>query len=63
MTPRERMAVAMRHGVPDRVPVMCQLALGHYFLNAGLDPVDVERRITPRTAAMTQPRGGRTAMT
>jgi len=35
------MAVAMRHGVPDRVPVMCQLALGHYFLHAGLDPVDV----------------------
>jgi hypothetical protein len=41
MTPRERMAVAMRHGVPDRVPVMCQLALGHYFLHSGLDPVDV----------------------
>jgi hypothetical protein len=35
------MAVAMRHGVPDRVPVMCQLALGHYFLHSGLDPVDV----------------------
>lgn len=41
MTPRERMAVAMRHGTPDRVPVMCQLALGHYFLQAGLDAVDV----------------------
>ena len=41
MTPRERMAVAMRHGTPDRVPVMCQLALGHYFLHAGLDPVDI----------------------
>jgi Uroporphyrinogen decarboxylase (URO-D) len=38
---RERMAVAMRRGTPDRVPVMCQLALGHYFLHAGLDPVDV----------------------
>jgi uroporphyrinogen-III decarboxylase len=25
----------------DRVPVMCQLALGHYFLHAGPDPVDV----------------------
>jgi len=31
----------MRHGTPDRVPVMCQLALGHYFLHAGLDAVDV----------------------
>jgi hypothetical protein len=41
MTPRARMALAMRHREPDRVPVMCQLALGHYFLHAGLDPVDV----------------------
>ena len=41
VTPRERMAAAMRHGPADRVPVMCQLALGHYFLHAGLDPVDV----------------------
>jgi uroporphyrinogen decarboxylase len=35
------MAAAMRHAPADRVPVMCQLALGHYFLNAGLDPVEV----------------------
>jgi hypothetical protein len=38
------MAVAMRAGGrhrPDRVPVMCQLALGHYFLNTGLDPIDI----------------------
>jgi hypothetical protein len=38
------MAAAMRpdRGVaPDRVPVMCQLSLGHYFLQSGLDPVDV----------------------
>ena len=41
MTPRERMAVAMRHGAPDRVPVMCQLALGHYFLHSGLDAIEV----------------------
>jgi len=33
MNGRERMAVAMRLGEPDRVPVMCQLALGHYFLH------------------------------
>jgi len=26
----------MRHKTADRVPVFCQLALGHYFLNAGL---------------------------
>ena len=31
-----------RAGVlPDRVPVMCQLSLGHYFLQAGIDPVDI----------------------
>ena len=38
------MAAAMRPGqgvAPDRVPVMCQLALGHYFLQTGFDPVDV----------------------
>jgi uroporphyrinogen-III decarboxylase len=44
MTGRERMDAAMRpalRSAPDRVPVMCQLALGHYFLNAGLPPVDI----------------------
>lgn len=41
MTGRERMRAAMAGGTPDRVPVMCQLALGHYFLNAGLDAIDV----------------------
>lgn len=40
-TSRERMATAMRHEEPDRVPVMCQLALGHYFLHSGLDPVEI----------------------
>lgn len=38
MNSRERMAIAMRGGQPDRVPVMCQLALGHYFLNCGIPP-------------------------
>jgi hypothetical protein len=28
----------MRREAADRVPVFCQLALGHYFLNAGLPP-------------------------
>ena len=31
----------MRHEPVDRVPVMCQLALGHYLLNTELAPVDV----------------------
>lgn len=38
MTSRERVACAMRRELPDRTPVFCQLALGHYFLNAGLPP-------------------------
>ena len=41
MNSRERMDTAMRLGVPDRVPVMCQLALGHYFLHSGLDAIEI----------------------
>lgn len=41
MNSRERMDIAMRLGEPDRVPVMCQLALGHYFLNSGLDAIEI----------------------
>jgi hypothetical protein len=35
------MAVAMARGVPDRTPFMCQLALGHYMLHSGLDPIEI----------------------
>jgi len=38
---RERIRAAMRHEPVDRVPVMCQLAIGHYLLNTDLSPVDV----------------------
>jgi hypothetical protein len=31
----------MRLGIPDRVPVMSQLSMGHYFLHSGVKPVDV----------------------
>ena len=31
----------MRRRRPDRVPVMCQLSLGHYFLNSGLPETDI----------------------
>ncbi|MGE0452101.1 MAG: uroporphyrinogen decarboxylase family protein [Vicinamibacteria bacterium] len=41
MNGRERMQVAMRLGTPDRVPVMCQLALGHYFLRSGEDAIEI----------------------
>ena len=41
MTSRDRMTVAMHLGTPDRVPVMCQLALGHYFLQTPFDEIDI----------------------
>lgn len=41
MNSRERMEIAMHMGTPDRVPVMCQLALGHYFLNTPFDEIDI----------------------
>ena len=41
MNSRERVAAAMRHEVPDRVPVMCQLALGHYFLHSRHAPAEI----------------------
>ncbi len=41
MNGRERISLAMRHQLPDRVPVMCQLAIGHYFLNTPLKPHEI----------------------
>ncbi len=41
MNSRERIEAAMNHNEPDRVPVMCQLALGHYFLNCDYRPSDI----------------------
>jgi uroporphyrinogen-III decarboxylase len=41
MTGRDRMRAAMSRQTPDRVPVMCQLALGHYFLHSDRKPSDI----------------------
>ena len=38
MNSKQRIAAAMNHQQPDRVPVMCQLALGHYFLYCNYKP-------------------------
>jgi hypothetical protein len=38
MTPKERMAAAMSGGRPDRVPVMCQMSIGHMLLQTGVPP-------------------------
>ena len=41
MNSKERIAAAMDHKKPDRVPVMCQLALGHYFIHCGYNPSEI----------------------
>jgi uroporphyrinogen-III decarboxylase len=41
MNSKERIRRAMNHEEPDHVPVMCQLALGHYFLHCNRKPSDI----------------------
>jgi uroporphyrinogen-III decarboxylase len=41
MTSKERMRLAMALQTPDRVPVMSQLAVGHYYLNTKIDPMAI----------------------
>lgn len=41
MTGKQRIRAAMRHEPVDRVPVMCQLAIGHYLLNSGAKPAEL----------------------
>ncbi len=41
MNGKERMALAMQGATPDRVPVMCQMAIGHYFLNTDVAPYKI----------------------
>ncbi len=41
MNSKERFRIAMLGGTPDRVPVMCQLAIGHYFIYSKIDPLEI----------------------
>ncbi|MHC4752950.1 MAG: uroporphyrinogen decarboxylase family protein [Planctomycetota bacterium] len=41
MNSRQRIAASMEHKKPDRIPVMCQLALGHYFLSGSYKPSEI----------------------
>ncbi len=41
MNSRQRISAAMNHKEPDRVPVMCQIAFGHYCLNCGYSPSQI----------------------
>lgn len=38
MNPKDRMKKAMDLEVPDRVPVMCQMSIGHMLLQLGVSP-------------------------
>lgn len=40
MNSRDRILAAMDLQEPDRVPVMCQLSMGHYFVQTGVYPAD-----------------------
>jgi uroporphyrinogen-III decarboxylase len=40
MTSKERLAAAMDRRVPDRVPVMCQMSVGHMLMQTGLPPAE-----------------------
>ena len=41
MNSRERTNLAMNLEMPDRIPVMCQLAVGHYFLQSKVNSLDI----------------------
>jgi hypothetical protein len=41
MTSKERVKEAMALNTADRVPLMCQLSLGHYFLFSNVNPLDI----------------------
>jgi len=41
MNSKQRLRNAMRHEAVDRVPVMCQLAIGHYLLHTDVRPVEL----------------------
>lgn len=41
MNSKERMALAMNMEEPDRVPVMCQMSIGHMLLQTGFRPLEL----------------------
>ena len=41
MTSKERMAAAMTGSRPDRVPVMCQMSIGHMLVASGVPPPEL----------------------
>ncbi|HUU51387.1 MAG TPA: uroporphyrinogen decarboxylase family protein, partial [Candidatus Heimdallarchaeota archaeon] len=41
MISKDRMARAMNLEEPDRVPVMCQMSIGHMLLQTGFRPLEL----------------------
>jgi hypothetical protein len=41
MIAKERMIAAMTRGRPERVPVMCQMSIGHMLLQTGIPPLEL----------------------
>jgi uroporphyrinogen-III decarboxylase len=41
MTPKDRMSAAMARKRPDRVPVMCQMSIGHMLVQTGTPPPEL----------------------
>lgn len=41
MLPKQRVYNAMKGIMPDRVPVMCQLSIGHQLINSGVAPSEL----------------------
>lgn len=40
MTPRERIQSAMDRRIPDRIPLMCQMSIGHMLVQLGVSPAE-----------------------
>ena len=41
LTPKQRIKKAMNLEKPDRVPVMCQMSIGHMALQTGFSPIEL----------------------
>lgn len=57
MTPLERTRTAMKLGIPDQIPVQCQMSTGHILLNSNVDPVAYSSDSTTYADALWHMRG------
>jgi uroporphyrinogen-III decarboxylase len=57
LTPKQRMKKAMNLEKPDRVPVMCQMSIGHMLLQSGFSPIELWCSAQVFSEALLQLRG------